>query len=90
VKTVALITLVAIGGIVVIKHIKGAGVHLDVSLEATGAPSGVPVYSDTAAPQRSMQVYAAKKSNPWAVSSPGYAPAFGADENQPQSGALAY
>lgn len=77
-KTIALIGLAALAGAVLWKHSHG----VDVSLELRASPTGVPSYSPVLAPQRLDQIRAALPTNPDAVSTPGFAPAFGSGENQ--------
>ena len=72
---------VAPGGIVTVTK--------TVVSESNLVPSGVSEYDATPAPQSGQQVHAAAATNPYAVSDLGYAPAFGADENQPGWGELA-
>jgi hypothetical protein len=83
-KTILILTLVGAGGLVLWKRQVHAAAlkHTRSTEEANLAPAGVNEYDDTAAAQRPAQIYAAYSDNPDSVSEPGFAPAFGPDENQ--------
>lgn len=76
--------LIAVGAIALWKSRHGFNVSLSVQ-ESRGVPvpGGVSVYSPSHAANGSYQIWAALPSNPAAVSDPGYAPAFGPEENVP-------
>lgn len=82
-KGVLILGLVALGGVVWWKHHIHASTTKTstVAAEANLVPSGVNEYDDQPAAQRPGQVYAAMSENPDSVSEPGFAPAFGPDEN---------
>jgi hypothetical protein len=82
-KEVIIGGLIAVGAIAVWKARHGFKVSLALQESAGNVPGGVSIYSPSYAPNGSYQVWAAHPSNPAAVSIPGYAPAFGPDENVP-------
>lgn len=84
-KQFALLALLGVAGIAIWKHhLSAAKSHS--SPDVLGVNTGVSVYPGIPAPSTPQQVLAAHVTNTDAVSEPGFAPAFGPDENTPGFG----
>lgn len=83
-RAIIILGLLGTAGVVLWKrHEHKAAVKTTQTAEETNmVPSGVNEYDDTPAANKPGQILAAYESNPDSVSEPGFAPAFGPDENQ--------
>jgi hypothetical protein len=90
-KGLAIIALLAVAGVAIFKHRLGISISASATAgtaEAQGYPSGVSEYNTLIAPQNPSQVLASQITHPMQVTQVGFAPAFGADENQPDGGEM--
>jgi len=88
-KGLAVFALLAVAAVALWKHRLGVTVQASVTertADASGYPSGVSEYNTEVAPQLQQQILASKLTHSMQVTPVGFAPAFGADENQPGSG----
>ena len=91
-KWILILGLVAVGGYAIWKHrtsasAQQAALHAKGTNTVTGnnEPAGLPLFSNILAPNRIDQLAAWQTSTPDSTVDGTYAPAFGANENQPES-----
>ncbi len=93
-KNILIVALLALGGYAIYKHKTSPAAKQNAQFRAnvvTGnsEPAGVPFFSDILAPNRPDQLAAWAHSTPDSTVDSTYAPAFGAEENQPDGWSLA-